>query len=149
MQKGHTALIMDLGGGTSVCLLHSLSVIRLTNETSTQDLSMMTIADNDKWKLDTNFLQSVSSQALGGAHMERALLDFVRDFFLQRGSHPTAVADLVKEVQKSDEFAESKIELCGLSLELKQANAGIVSPPIGENESAEIRLEGNNLTIDP
>lgn len=111
-----------------------------------QDLSMMTLIDDDKWKLDTNFLQPVSSQQLGGAHIDLAILNLLGKFFLDHGCLPTDVHHLVNCVYTLPKFFTSKTKLETLECTCPQS-PGVLFPPM-PGHGDEIRVVNGKLTIE-
>ncbi|KAH8180248.1 hypothetical protein LIA77_01767 [Sarocladium implicatum] len=130
--KGHTALIVDVGGGTS-------------------DLSMMTILEDDGWKLDTNFLQPVSSQLLGGAHMDRAVLKSVEELFLQHVGPSDELATCLGEIPSTPGYFKAKTKPTKLLYPLTDGKwNGILSMIDGyiADTDDNIRVSRKELTVE-
>lgn len=115
-----------------------------------QDLSMMTVVEENGWKLDTNFLEPVSSQLFGGAHMDRAVLDVIRHSLLQHGNPPGEIDKLIEDVYEGSGYFEAKTDLTDLEYAIGGDKVKNKCPLTGENIediSGEIRVDGGMLVV--
>lgn len=106
---------------------------------------MMTIADDDKWKLDTNFLQPISCDLFGGAHMDGAVFSSIEKVLLQRDKTPSAIKQFLADMHKSKEYYKAKV-----SLEILRYSHTVVQDivqPLEEDDDNEIRIEDGELVV--
>ena len=110
---------------------------------------MMTIASNDKWELDTNFIIPVSSAHFGGAHVDRAVRDMIEQYLHQLKERCGTEIDtkkLINAVLQSEGYFNAKIDLKALEFDIEALNEDVA--PVDEQEGNGIHLAGRSLVVE-
>lgn len=118
---------------------------------------MMTFVGRENQReVDTVFLQPVSSDQLGGAHIDIALQSMIEQYLqevhMRDGGHiPSDWQTMASQFTAHAEYLRSKAEqhTCMVSVgDPKPGDQGLVSPPSLMRRYPGIHFNGRSLTVD-
>lgn len=110
---------------------------------------MMAIASSENWKLDTNFLEPVSSAFFGGAYIDQAVRDMVESYLDHLQTHGNLwmkATEMADEVLQDLQYHVKKNAQELLEVNFRHLGQDIAVPDGLEN--GRISMSGNKLKID-
>jgi hypothetical protein len=136
-------MVLDLGGGTSVCLTLLLPFTAMSGLTGcSQDLSIIAMGRDDKWKLDMDLVSPVSSDRFGAALIDRSVRALVEKYALLHDLDPHQASSIASSVTFASRYLTAKIKLQNLEWSLGRTGLSAAET------TGEIHVENDKLILE-